>query len=67
MQTCLTYVMQVEAFWVVACNAFEESVAVLGRAKACLHLLACSDKAIVHEVLLPHAYSNSASSAKCTS
>ena len=32
--------MQIEAFWIVAYNALEKGVAVLGGAEACLHLLA---------------------------
>lgn len=37
----VTYVMQVEAFWIVACNALQKGIAILGGAEACLHLLAC--------------------------
>lgn len=37
----ITYVMQVEAVWIVACNALEKGIAILGGPEACLDLLAC--------------------------
>lgn len=33
--------MEVQAFWVVAHNALEKGIAVLGRAETSLYLLAC--------------------------
>lgn len=39
-----TYLMEVQAIWVVTHNALQEGIAVLGGAKAGFHLLACTTK-----------------------
>ena len=37
----VTYVMEIEAVWIITRHTLEEGIAVLGGAKACLDLLAC--------------------------